>query len=576
VSESSAAPTREESGPPVRPPGFLSSVHPPVFWPALVVLAGSAALGIFFPKGTETFLGQAKTYAVDYVGWFLVLAVAVFVVFSLMMGLSRFGDIKLGPDDEDPEFSMPAWFAMLFAAGMGIGLVFWGVAEPLTYFGDVDRKAGVDGEGVDLAQQVMAQVFVHWGFHAWAIYVVVGLALAYAIHRKGHPVSIRWALEPLLGDRVKGWVGDVIDVLAVVGTVVGVATSLGLGVKQISAGLAHLGVFSEADNTLMVGLIVVITLLATVSVVSGVGKGIKWLSNTNLVLAGLFMVAVLLLGPTMFLLRSWVQELGVYLTEVLQLTFDNSAWTWGTAPETGAGYAGGAWQGGWTIFYWGWWISWAPFVGVFIARISRGRTIREFVLGVLLVPSLVSFLWFTVMGNTAIAFQDDGTADIYGAIEAADWDESVAMFTMLEALPWTTLVSLVLIFVIAVFFVTSSDSGSYVIDMIASGGSLHPPVGMRVFWALSEGVVAAVLLGAGGIMALRSGAIVTGLPFTLVLLIAAVGVMKGLRSEQPGVTLDDVVAAPLIEGEADRHDARTSQPTKRSGERVGDNPDEPA
>src|SRR5699024_7895493 len=282
-------------------------------------------------------------------------------------------------------------FSMLFAAGMGIGLVFWGAAEPLTFFA-TDIKPGMTGEGAELAQKAMAQVFLHWGFHAWAIYVVVGLALAYAIHRKGRPASIRWALEPIFGDRVRGWVGDVIDTIAVVGTVAGIATSLGLGVQQISAGLVHLGLFEEISRPLLVGAIVVITIMATASVVSGVGKGIRWLSNTNLVLAAVFLLAMLILGPTLFLLREWIQSIGVYFQNVMPMTFSTNAFS---------GAAGQAWQGAWTTFYWGWWISWAPFVGVFIARISRGRTIREFVAGVLLVPTTVTFLCFVVLGVSA-------------------------------------------------------------------------------------------------------------------------------------------------------------------------------
>ncbi|MDN5893476.1 MAG: BCCT family transporter [Nocardioides sp.] len=510
----------------------IGGVHPPVFIPALLILAGVAGAGIFLPSQTESFLADAKVLAVDHVGWFLTLSVAVFVVFALWMGLSRFGDIKLGPDDEEADFSMPAWFAMLFAAGMGIGLVFWGVAEPLTYFGDVDRKAGMPGEGIELAQNSLAQVFVHWGFHAWAIYVVVGLALAYSIHRKGRPVSIRWALEPLLGDRVKGWLGDVIDVIAVVGTVVGVATSLGLGVQQISAGLVELNVFDEVTNPLLVGLIAVITCLATISVVSGVGKGIKWLSNANLVLAGVFMLTVLLLGPTLFLLRSWVQEIGVYLGSVLSLTFSSSAWTWGSGPGTGAGYTGGAWEAGWTIFYWGWWISWAPFVGVFIARISRGRTVRQFVAGVLLVPTLVTFLWFSILGGTALwqeIYGGGGVMDESDGVLSVNYD--TALFRMLEHLPATGLLSGIAIILVAVFFITSSDSGSLVVTMLASGGDADPPTWSRVMWAVIEGLLAIGLLLAGGLTALQTGAILTSIPFVFIMLLMCWATYRALSAE---------------------------------------------
>lgn len=520
---------------------FWSSIHAPVFIPAFLILAFAGFMGIVFPEETGLRLADAKTWAVDYLGWFFVLSVATFVVFALWMGLSRFGDIKLGPDEEDPEFGIMAWFAMLFAAGMGIGLVFWGVAEPLTYFGDVDRKANMGaGDGVEVAQQAMAQVFVHWGFHAWAIYVVVGLALAYSIHRKGNPVSIRWALEPLLGDRVKGWLGDVIDTVAVVGTVVGVATSLGLGVNQISSGLVELGVFDEVSDPLKVGLIVVITALATISVVSGVGKGIKWLSNANLTLAAVFMIAILLLGPTLFIMRSWVQEFGVYFQSVLPLTFDNNAWTWGRGPGTGAGYTGGAWQAGWTIFYWGWWISWAPFVGVFIARISRGRTVRQFVAGVLLVPTLVTFLWFSILGGTALWQEIYGgggiLVDIGDGNMAIKSDESgtlypTALFDMLDHLPASGLLSGIAIVLVAIFFITSSDSGSLVVDMLASGGDPEPPTWSRVLWAVTEGVLAASLLLAGGLVALQTGAILTAIPFVFIMLAMCWATYRALSAE---------------------------------------------
>src|SRR5699024_5170963 len=309
----------------------------------------------------------------------------------LFLAVSRFGNITLGRDGEEPEFNLISWFAMLFAAGMGIGLVFYGVAEPLTFYSD--PKPGVEGTDIELADQAMAQTFLHWGLHPWAVYVIVGLSLAYAIHRKGRPVSLRWALEPIFGDKVRGPIGDVVDILAIVGTLFGVATSLGLGVTQLSTGLQELGVIEESSNTFMVVLITIITLIATASVISGVGKGIQWLSNINLVLAGVFLVAVLALGPTLFLLRDFVQNIGAYGANVIPNTFDAFAYT---------GSAGLDWAGSWTIFYWGWWIAWSPFVGVFIARISRGRTVREFVVGALLVPTIVGFLWFTVLGGTGI------------------------------------------------------------------------------------------------------------------------------------------------------------------------------
>ncbi len=496
----------------------LSSIAPAVFWPALSIIAAAVALAVFFPDGTGEVLGDIQGGIVDKFGWYYVLVVAGFVAFSLWMGFSRFGDITLGRDDEEPEFRLMAWFAMLFAAGMGIGLVFWGAAEPLTFF--TSPKPGVSGSDADLASAAMSQVFLHWGFHAWAIYVVVGLAMAYAIHRKGRPVSIRWALEPLFGEeRVRGRLGDAVDVAAIVGTVAGVATSLGLGVQQVSAGLVHLGVFDEPSDLLLVGLITAITLLAIVSVVSGLGRGIKWLSNANLVFAGLFLLAVLVLGETFFILREFVQNLGGYFANVLRLSFDTSAFS---------GADGQAWQSSWTTFYWGWWISWAPFVGVFIARISRGRTVREFVAGVLLVPTLVTFLWFSVLGGAAI-YRQMTTGDLLES-DGSLISQNV-LFDLLQGLPGGAALSVGAIILVTIFFVTSSDSGSLVVDMLASGGDPNPPTWSRVLWASMEGLVAISLLLAGGLAALQTGAIITALPFSAVMIAMCIATYRALKDE---------------------------------------------
>lgn len=497
---------------------FLDSVAPGVFYPSLGIIVTIAIVAVAFPTWTEDLLGAIQGGIVDKFGWYYVLMVAGFVIFSLWMGLSRFGDITLGKDNEKPEFGLMAWFSMLFAAGMGIGLVFWGAAEPLTFF--TSPKPGVEGDSAELAQAAMSQVFLHWGFHAWAIYVVVGLALAYSIHRKGRPVSIRWALEPVLGEqRVKGWLGDVIDTAAVVGTVAGVATSLGLGVKQVSAGLVHLGVFDEPSNWLLVGLIIIITCFAVTSVVSGVGRGIKWLSNGNLILAGVFLVAVLVLGQTFFILREFVENIGGYFGDVLTLSFNTSAFT---------GNDGQVWQSSWTTFYWGWWISWAPFVGVFIARISRGRTVREFVAGVLLVPTLVTFLWFSVLGGQAIYTQLSGASLLEddGSLISQN-----VLFDLLEGMPGGTILAIGAIILVTIFFVTSSDSGSLVVDMLASGGNPDPPTWSRVLWASTEGLLAIALLLAGGLTALQTLAISTALPFSLIMVGMCIATYRALKQE---------------------------------------------
>ncbi len=504
---------------PAKPAGRFAIAAPRIFWPSLIIIAGAVLVAIIFPNATEGGLTWLQNGVVAGFGPYYLLVVGAFVVFAVWMGLSRFGDIKLGKDDDKPEFKLLSWFAMLFAAGMGIGLVFWGAAEPLTYF--VNPKPGVEGDAAELAQAAMTQTYLHWGFHAWAIYAVVGLSLAYAIHRRGRPVSIRWALEPLLGDRVRGRVGDAIDVIAIVGTLFGVATSLGLGVQQISAGLVQLGVFPETSDLLLVGLILAITLIATMSVVSGVGKGIKWLSNFNLGMAGVFLISVLLLGPTLFLFRDFVQSFGVYLQSMVGLTFDTTAY---------AGQDGLDWQGSWTIFYWGWWMSWAPFVGLFIARISRGRTIREFVAGVLLVPSMVSFIWFAVMGGTAIqrAFEDSN-GGLFDADEGIV-SENV-LFTMLSGLPLGGVLSVIAVLLVAIFFITSSDSGSLVVDMLASGGKTDPPKWSRVMWAVLEGLVAIALLLAGGLSALQTASILTALPISVVIIGMCLALYKALSAE---------------------------------------------
>ena len=493
-------------------------IAPAVFWPALITIVTVAVVAVIIPDATADFFSAVQNWIVANLGWYYMLIIGGFVVFVLGVGISRLGRVRLGRDDEEPEFSRLSWFCMLFAAGMGIGLVFYGVGEPLTY-ATVQPKPGWSGPEADISGLAMAQTFVHWGLHPWAIYAVIGLALAYAIHRRGRPVSIRWALEPLLGERVKGWAGDLIDVLAIFGTVFGVATSLGLGVQQISAGMQSIGIVDTVDNTLLVVLIVVITFLATLSVVSGLGAGIKWLSNINLSLAGLLLINMLILGPTLFLLRTFVQSLGVYLANVLNLTFDVGAFQ-GDAAES--------WLSDWTIFYWGWWIAWAPFVGVFIARISRGRTVREFIAGCLIVPTLVGMIWFSVMGGSGLYRQLFGEGDLVedGAVSAER-----SLFHVLDGLPLGNIFSILAIILVAIFFITSSDSGSLVVDMLASGGHPNPPVWSRVLWASLEGALAIALLLAGGLSSLQSASLATALPFSVILAMMCVATVKGLRHE---------------------------------------------
>ncbi|QSB13423.1 BCCT family transporter [Natronosporangium hydrolyticum] len=532
--------------PPERSPRKRFLMAPRVFIPAAAFVIGFVLLTVLLPSRTEEAINWLQAGIIDSVGWYYILLVAGFVVFSIVLAVSRFGNIKLGRDDEPAEFKLGTWLAMLFSAGMGIGLVFWGVAEPLWHLADPRPGAtgsqapdydpnwyqaeGAEGAAAEAASQALPQTFIHWGVHAWAIYVIVGLAIAYAVFRKGRPVSIRWALEPVLGKYVRGWLGDLVDILAIVGTIFGVATSLGLGALQIGAGMEFLGWVDEPGDLVTVLLIGSITLVATLSVMTGLKRGIKWLSQINVSMAGVLLIFVLIAGPTVFIFREYIQSSGQYLQQFFQLSFDVGA---------EHGESGEAWQSAWTTFYWGWWISWAPFVGIFIARISRGRTVREFITGVLLVPTVVSFLWFSALGGTAIYSEVFGDG---GLVDPADGPSTVgALFQMLDGLPVAgiliTLISIMVIILIATFFVTSSDSGSFVVDMLASGGDPDPPTWSRVFWAVLEGLVAIALLvlitgEQGGLEALQTAAIIAALPFSLVMLAMCVSIWKQFGEER--------------------------------------------
>ena len=489
-----------------------------VFWPAAVVIVGVAAFAIAVPDVAEQTFATIQSTIVRTFNWYYVLIAAFFVAFVLVLGFSRFGDIKLGKDDDEPEFSTGAWFSLRFAAGMGIGLVFYGVSEPLSHF--VSPRSGVTGTEAQLAQSALIQTYLHWGVQAWAIYVVIGVALAYAIHRRRRPVSIRWALEPLLGKRVRGTWGNVIDTLALVGTVFGVATSLGLGVLQIGAGLGAAG-FGTPGTAVQIVIIAVITVFVLASVLSGVGRGMKWLSSFNLILAAVLLVFILFAGHTEYLLREWVQSIGAYLQNFVGLSFTVSAFQ---------GEAGEQWQAAWTSFYWGWWISWAPFVGIFIARVSKGRTVREFVLGVLVVPTLVGILWFAVLGGSAL-YQEIQSP---GSMLAADGsvDLQGALFQLFQHLPGTRVLTLGAILLIGIFFVTSADSGALVMGMIATGGDAEPKRWIRVFFTLATAVLAVALLLAGGLSALQTAAITIALPFSVVMLLICWATVIAFRRER--------------------------------------------
>ncbi len=511
-------------------------LHKPVFIPAVLIIVAALIFATWFGRehGDAAF-ESLNDAIVSGVGWWYVLICTGFVVFALWAGLSRAGNIRLGRDDEKPEFSMMSWFTMLFAAGMGIGLVFWGVAEPLNHMvgaPETSGEVGVDSSGAsvlatdsDLAGTAIGNSLFHWGLHAWAIYVVVGLGLAYMTFRRGRPLSMRWLLEPVFGRRlIEGWVGHLIDIVAIVGTMFGVVTSLGLGVQQIVAGLAYMG-WSDGGTGTLVWLIVIITGIATFSVISGVHKGLKWLSNINMVMAAVLAIFVLLAGPTLFLIQSLVSNTGEYAMAFPELMFAN---------DLGYADGDGSWSGDWTIYYWGWWMSWAPFVGMFIARISRGRTIREFVLGVLLAPTVVCLVWFTIFGSSGIWYEitqgnmlaDDGSVAT---------DES--LFMLLENFPLASVTSLLAIVVIAFFFITSSDSASLVIDILSTGGRAETPRLTRLFWALMEGLSAIVLLTAAGAAAdaalrvLQVSSISSAAPLSIVLVLAVFSMIRMLRYE---------------------------------------------
>lgn len=488
-------------------------INPPVFFGSAGLILAFVIFGAAAPDAAGTLFKAVQGWITETFGWFYLLSVAVFVVFSAGLAFSQHGRIRLGPDDSRPDFSYGAWFAMLFSAGMGIGLMYFGVAEPVMHY--ANPPAGGGGT-VDAAREAMVITFFHWGLHAWAIYAVLGLALAYFSYRRGLPLTVRSALYPLIGDRIYGPIGHAADIFAILGTMFGVATSLGLGVMQVNAGLDYL--FGVPQSTgVQVVLIACITALATASVVAGLDAGIKRLSLLNLWLALALLAFVLLAGPTLFLFKALIQNVGSYLSEVVAKTFTLYA------------YQPNSWIGGWTLFYWAWWIAWSPFVGMFIARISRGRTIREFLMGVLLVPVGFTFIWMTVFGNTAISL-DMGVAA--GGIAAAVGENvPTALFKFLEHFPLSSVVSLLAVILVVTFFVTSSDSGSFVIDIIASGGDPNPPVWQRVFWATSEGVVAAILLLAGGLGALQTASIAAALPFAFVMLFVCYGLLQGLRQE---------------------------------------------
>ncbi len=474
---------------------FFKTVHLGVFGTSMSVIVALVIYGSVWPAHAHGNFQAVNDFITEYFGWYYLLAVTGFLGFALWLMFSRYGGIRLGAAREKPEFGFIAWFSMLFSAGMGIGLVFWSVAEPMYHFGAPPR--GDEAETAAAAREAMLFTFFHWGLHAWAIYVIVAGTLAYFAYRFRLPFTIRSIFYPLLGDRIYGPIGHTIDILAIFATLFGLATSLGLGVMQLNTGLNHLtndrvpvGVFTQ------VALIAGITAIAVVSVVSGLHRGLKWISIFNLVAVLVLMAFLFLVGPTLFNMRFLVESTGYYLQNVVQLSF------W--ADATGDPPHG--FQGAWTVFYWAWWIAWSPFVGIFIARVSRGRTLREFIAGALLMPTMFVFVWLTIFGGTGLHLElaalAEGVEGGAGIAAAVAGDYTRAMWVMLAQLPWAMISSILAAVLIVTYFVTSSDSATYVVDALITRGSKRSPTRQRVIWGVTEGAIAAVLLVAGGMYAL--------------------------------------------------------------------------
>ena len=504
---------------------YFTSLNIPVFVGANILILALLCITIFVPN-TKDFFSAIQTWIVDNLKWYYILSVAIILGAAIFITFSRFGDIRLGPDHSRPTYSNFSWFAMLFSTGMGIGLMFFGVAEPVMHY--IAPPVG-EPETIKAATEAMRLTFFHWGLHAWAIYAIVGLILAYFCFRHKLPLALRSALYPLIGERIYGKIGDAIDIFAVIGTAFGVATSLGFGVEQIFAGLDYLtsyklSAYAQDPNALLsvtgikIIIVIIATAGATLSVSLGLDKGIKILSETNLYMALALMLLVLFLGgKTVMLFQAYIQNIGSYLSDLVNKTFNLYAYE----PKDPRD-----WIGGWTILYWGWWLSWSPFVGMFIARISRGRTIRTFLLGVLLVPAGFTLLWMTVFGNSAIdMIRNDGIIAITDAINT---DKSLALFVFLEGFPWSSVLSGLSIVMVYVFFITSADSGAIVMDMLSSTKT-QTPLWQRIYWGSITGVIAIVLMSANGLEALQTATIASAFPFSIILLVSLYGLFKALR-----------------------------------------------
>ena len=499
---------------------IMDTINPPVFFTSGGLLLLLLLFAVLMPEKAVQLCESIKGSILDQFGWFYVLSVTLLFAFSVWISFSPYGQLVLGDDDETPQYSRASWYAMLFAAGMGIGLVFYGVAEPMAHF----RSPPIgDAQSIQAMRAALPLTFHHWGLHAWAVYAVIGLSIAYFTYRKDLPLSLRSCFYPIFGERIHGWIGHSIDIIAVFGTLFGLATSLGAGAGSVSAGFNRL--FGTPDTVTMQLIVIgVITLAATISLVTGVDKGIKILSEANMVIAGLLLLFVFMVGPTVFILERFTESVGFYFNDFVDRSFRLGQ----------SGTSESSWIKGWSVVYWGWWVAWAPFVGMFVARISRGRTVKDFVLSVMCVPVAVTFFWFSVFGGTALS--PELRPKVVSAIEQAGASaDAVAVYAMLEQLPFASILCFLAVIVVTIFFVSSSDSASFVVDMLTSGGHLDPPTWQRVFWATAEGATAAALLYSGGsevLAGLKAGVVSFGLPFCALMLVMAYALYKALREEE--------------------------------------------
>ena len=495
---------------PSKNPSWFANVNPNVFFSTVAIIFIFLVVVVLAPNSFELITKNLNQWVTDSFSWFYVLSVAIFLILLIYIALSDMGKIKLGPDHSQPNYSNASWFALLFTAGMGIGLMFFGVAEPVMHYVSPPEGAG---ETIQAAQQSMRVTFFHWGFHAWAIYTVVGLALAYFAYRHNLPLKIRSALYPIIGQKIYGPIGDAVDTFATIGTVFGVATTLGFGVTQINSGLNYLFGIQQAASTQVI-LIIVVSTMASMSVFLGLDKGIKRLSELNLILVLTLLLFVFFASSSIYLLQTTIQNAGQYVSNLFAMTFNLYA------------YQPNGWIGGWTIMYWAWWISWSPFVGMFIARVSKGRSIREFIVGVLLIPTGFTLIWMGFMGNAALySILHEANHSLVVAVQR---DSSVALFAFLQSLPFSSVMSLLATCLVMLFFVTSADSGALVTDYLTAK-SENSPIWQRLFWTVLMAVLALVLLLVGGLGALQSATMTSALPVTFIMLLICWGLVKALR-----------------------------------------------